>query len=980
VAGGLKTVSDSIIFSYIMKKAILLILLLWGGTRLFAATEAELQAQAERHYRTGNYPLALEDYDELVARFPLSDSAADARYFRAVSLLRLGRDKEALAAFQDIETRYRGTRYFQYVPFWLGTARQRLQDPQGAVKAFEAFLVGSRDPELVPQALLQKAQAELALGNPAAAARDLETLAGEHAGSAAAPRGVAILAFAYLSQGRATEVLTLSERTPPETLPEASRGFYRLYIAEALWALGRREEAVARYTELTSAEEAVAAAAYRRLFMGVQPEGDLKQLQDLMQKAESRFAGKASVLSDLWVQIGIESVRQGLLQLGEYFLGRAWAQPDRRSVPDTVPLYLAEIRLRRGEPAAAAALLEEYLALDPPRADRALLRLGEVRLRQESFAAAAALFERYLSSYPEGEDAPEATYRLAYARFRLGELDAASQLASRLLASQPPEPLTADLYRLQVAVHRKRGQSREAASLLAQYLEKHPQDVKARLDLLRLYFTLREYPALVAEAGRLVQQSPGLKDSDPYAYLLAGYLRGLAEIGRKQYGPALTALSGISREGTQKAGLEAIWPYNLYYQAWAQYRLNQLQPARDKAASLAEGFPGHPLFPEALYLAGWCAFTQGDYRAAAGYFGRLAKVEGETGSRALFLQAKSLANQGDKPGAAAAYRTLYTARPQSDFADDAMFEFAGLAAEQGQTSEATAAYSFLARRFPDSPLSEEALYKRAELLGAARSWQQARDAYYEYRTRYPRGRLVDASLYWGGVASAELGESFGAVLQWERLAQDFKGSPFRADALRRTAEAYAQRGDYAKAIALLSAHYQEYPEEAKAYGTADRLEELRYRQRGAGEREATLSSVIGREGGARTAKGREAMLELAQLYIYEGSARLELAPPMLQAVADKQEPASAASAQYLLGEYHFRKRELVTAANAFLKAAALNTADADRTAASLFRAAEMMSLAGRGADVRELSARLEKFFPGSQWTIEARKLPQGGTQ
>jgi TolA-binding protein len=963
-----------------MKNAILLVLLLGAGASLFAATETELQAQAERHYRSGNYRLALEGYEELLARYPLSDAALDARYFRAVSLLRLGRNRDALAALEEIESRYRGTRYLSYVYFWLGTVRQRLQDPRGAVAAFAAFLAASTDPELVPQALLQKAQAELALGDPAAATRDLESLTREHAGTESAARGAVLLAFAYLSQGRATEVLALAETTPPEALPASSRSFYRLYSAEALWGLGRREEALPLYRELASAEDAVAAVAYRRLFLSVQPEGNVSELQVLMQKAEERFAGNSSVLADLWVQIGIESVRQGLLQLGEYFLGRAWSQPERRSLPDTVPLYLAEIRLRQGQPAAAAALLEEYLALKPPRADRVLLRLGEVRLRQESYPAAAALFERYLASYAEAGDAPEATYRLAYARFRMGELEAAGQLISPLLASQASAALIPDLYRLQVALHRKRGETRQAASLLSEYLAKYPQDAKARLDLLRLYFSLREYPALVAEAGRLLQQSPGLKEADPYAYLLATYLRGLAEIGRKQYAAALIALSPITREGAEKAGLAAIFPYSLYYQAWAQYRLNQLQPARERAASLAEGFPSHALFPDALYLAGWCAFSLEDFRAAAAYFGRLAKLEGETGTRALFLQAKSLANLGDKKGAAEAFRTLYTVRPQSAFADDSMFEFAGLAAEQGQSDDATAAYSFLYRRFPESPLAEEALYKRAELFSAAKSWQQARDAFYEYRTRFPRSRLVDAALYWGGIAADELGESFGAVLHWERLAETYKESPFRADSLRRTAEAYAKRGDHAKAIALLSTLYQEYPEEARVYATADRLEELRYLQRGAGEREATLSSVIGREGGARTAKGREAMLELAQLYIYEGSRRLELAPPMLDAVTAKQEPASAARAQYLLGEYFYRKGELAGASQAFLTAAAMNPADADRTAASLYRAAEMMSLAGRAADVREVAARLERFFPGSQWTVEARKLLEGGAQ
>jgi tetratricopeptide (TPR) repeat protein len=138
--------------------------------------------------------------------------------------------------------------------------------------------------------------------------------------------------------------------------------------------------------------------------------------------------------------------------------------------------------------------------------------------------------------------------------------------------------------------------------------------------------------------------------------------------------------------------------------------------------------------------------------------------------------------------------------------------------------------------------------------------------------------------------------------------------------------------------------------------------------------------VIGREGGARTAKGREAMLELAQLYIYEGSERRELALPMLDAVTLKQEPASAARAQYLLGEYYYRKGELAGASQAFLTAAALNPADADGTASALYRAAEMLSLAGRTADVREVVARLERYFPGSLWTAEARKLLEGGAQ
>jgi TolA-binding protein len=963
-----------------MKKTLAAFCLLALAAGAFAETEQRMLSEADSQYRAGNFLLAYEAYGDFVSEFPLSDRVPDAQYRRAVSLVRLGRYRDALVLLGDIERSYRSTRYFPYVPFWQGTSFLRLEQYDRAVQAFGAFLAGSQDAELVPQALLSKAQAELALKDIGAAARDLEQLVREYPGSEARSRGVVLLAFAYLRQARASEVLSLAEQVPPGTLPEELRSLYRLYSAEALWALGRTAEAVPVYQSLLDAPDDVAAVAYRRLFMAVEPEGDLDRMQGLLQQAGGRFAGSPERLQDLWIQIGIESVRQNRPDLADYFLGRVWSLPDRRSLPDTVPIYLAELRLRRQGPAEAAALLEEYLALGPARTDRVLFRLGEVRLRQGDLAGAAAIFERFLKESPASESAVEAGYRLAYARFRLGQLEEARELARRLLREHPDSPVRQDLYRLLVAVERRRGQPKEAVSLLAAYVELYPLDLKARLDLLRLYFSLREFAALVAETDRLQQAFPALKDQDPYAYLLAGYLRGLAEVTRKQYRNAQSALVPITREAASKANLEAIHPYALYYQAWAGYRLGQYPEARNKAVELLEAYPAHALASSALYLAGWCSFAQEDYRTAASYFARLAKAGGESADKALFLQARSLANLGAEQEATQIYRTLFAAQSKSEFADAALFEYAGILAASGRTDEAAAAYRDLGQRFPASPLVEEALYKRAEVYSTGKRYAQARDAFYEYRSRFPNGRLVDASLYWGGMASLELGEKFGAVLHWEKLIDGYKASPFRADALQRTAEAYTERGDYAKALVLLTTLYNEYPQEAKVYGTAQRMEELRYRMRGASDREAALSSTIGKEGGARTEKGREAMIELAQLYIYEGGDRLELAPPMLQAVVDRQDPATAARAQYSLGEYYYRKGDTARAAQEFLKAASANPQDADRTAASLFRAAEMMKLAGRGSDVRELVGRLERYFPGSQWTTEARRLLEGGVR
>ena len=457
------------------------------------------------------------------------------------------------------------------------------------------------------------------------------------------------LAYAYLSQGRAGEVLSLAERTPSSSLPEPLRNSYQLYTAEALWNLDRREEAVSQYNELLGAEDPVAAAAYRRLFMAVEPEGDLTQMQSLMQKAESRFAGQPAVLLDLWVQIGVESVRQGKLQLGDYFLGKVWEPAGP------------------GLPAGRGAAL-------PGRAEAAPRRAGRGRRAARAVPVAEAVPDRPGPAAPGGGAPAAGAVRGGGGAVPALPLpNTPMRRKRRKPAIAWPTPATAWASWMRPCRWPRASRQRSRRARCARTCtdcwwqstasaarpgrpprcwpstwRSNPADVRARLDLLRLYFTLREYPALVNETSRLLE--PGLKDSDPYAFLLAGYLRGMAETGRKRYGEALVALEPVTREAAEKAGLDAVYPYGLYYQAWAQYKLNQLKPAREKAAAMTRPSPATRC---STTRCSWPAGVPTRWRTtsrAASYFARLSKVEGETGTKALFLQGKSLASLGRLAG------------------------------------------------------------------------------------------------------------------------------------------------------------------------------------------------------------------------------------------------------------------------------------------------------------------------------------------
>jgi TolA-binding protein len=313
--------------------------------------------------------------------------------------------------------------------------------------------------------------------------------------------------------------------------------------------------------------------------------------------------------------------------------------------------------------------------------------------------------------------------------------------------------------------------------------------------------------------------------------------------------------------------------------------------------------------------------------------------------------------------------------PRTEFSDDALYEYASIADSLGSTALAADAFARLARDFPDSEFAETALFARAESLRKGGKNADAQAAYALYRRTYPKGSLADASLYWGGVAAAAGGEPFAAVLVWEQLAAAYPASPFRAPALLKTADVYAEARQFAKALEIYDRLVAEYPDEALEAGSRIRAEQLRYQIAGVSDREAELLARIRASTG--TAR-REAQVELARLYVLSGEQKVEDGYRLALQVAAEKDPLPASRALAVAAEYLYRKGELVEAARKFLEAAATGAADAELAASSIYRAAEMMRLAERPEDVRELVQRLEQSFPSSPWTTRARKLAGEG--
>ncbi len=951
-----------------MKAAVLLLVLLAAmAAHAQSGGDTELFREAEDHYRAGNTLLALERFEDFARRYPLSDRMPDAQYRIGVCRYRLGRYAEAVETFRRVESRYATTRYLDLTYFWAGMANYHLGRWGDAVAAFERFDGRLADAEANAQALLYRSISEVELGLPAAAVRSLDRLLGAYPQSPLAPHALLRLMDLNLRSGDAAAVLAIDvTRLPPEW---QARG--RLYHAEALWRLDRRQEAAPLYESLRAEEPALATSAYQRLFALAQASGDLAAMEKLAAAAEGSLGDEPGVLEDLWLRVGAESLQRSDLDSAAYFLRRSWERggAGAGTAGRAAPRFLSTSPKSTSARAASTRLPPCSRRPRPGQARHVTLRLADVRLMQERFADAAPLYDRAAGKASTPVEANEARAQLAYCRYRLGEHAAALAITTRLLeagagGAQGAQRL--EVLRLHAAILAAQGSLDPAAAALTELLAASPADARASLDLIRVLFRKGDYREAVRRAGTAAAAAA----SDPYTRIATLYFKALAEVALKRHGDAIDSLRAITPAATAGAGLSALDPYVLYYRAWALYRRGDFAAARDQLSALLERFPAHALRQESLYLAGWCLFSLSDHRRALPLFKEVSETVGPRAQRATLLYGKSLAALGRLEEALAVFQGL--GRSQGDLADDGRFEAAAALATLGRIDAAAAAYRDMATAFPGSPLAEEALYRRGTLYREAGRNADAAAAFTDYRSRFPSGAQVDGALYWGGLSSLDSGHAFGAVLLWEILVDRYRASPYRVDALRRMAAIYEQRGEPDRALALLQRLASDYPEEAASL--RDDVQRLRLVQAGSSEREAALTVRIQREGGASSAGGRAAMLDLATLYVRQRPARLDDAQKLLTPVLASGDAALTARARYLSGELRDARGETVEAAREFVAAAAAASGDADLAPSALYRAAEAMSRAGRREDTKQLVDRLERSFPGSSWTLEARRL------
>ncbi len=973
-----------------MKRLILVLGLAALVLPVMAQTPPEdIFREGQELFERGDYEAAIERYTVLVRDYPLSELIPDAQFRRAVSLYRLGRFDEALSLLRRIEARYRSSNFLPVVPFWKGLSLYRMEDYALASRELGRFIDAPGSDDLEAQARVYKALSETSLDARPTAIETLTPLFGEEITSALGPDrsyAASLLMSLYVQTERHNDAVDFYESMDAGLVGERWRTQYTLSAAESYYALGELEAARELFLSLRDAETDAATVAFQRLFQIARRGGEQEALRRILAQAEERLAGQTEVLSELWLRVGIESYQSEAFEIAELYMRRVW-DIDRRN--PTVALYLAELLARRGETAEAIAVLDDHRDAVEAVDAQVLLRLGTLHVDREEWEDARAAFADLVAAHPDSTYVPAAQYQQSYALFQLGRINDALSVVEEALSQGQSGGFLAELLRLKAALHRERRELSAAEQALRDYLAVHPDDVDAAVERIKLLFQREQFGNVAETANQLVEAFPELATNRPDLFVQVQYMRGLSAITRRDYTTGLEYLRDVptdpdgSTAGLSSEGRDVIVPYALYYRGWAHFRVGNYRDAITAFDTLLARYSDHEFANRSAYLAGWSAFNIEDFAAARDFFQRLLAFQPEQSLRiqGFFLLGQTHVAREEYEEALIQYRNVFADFPNSEYADDALFEYAGVLATMGSLDRSVREYKNLFQSYPESPLAEEGMYRRAELLYEAQRYADARDAFFEYRSNFPNGRLHDAALYWGGMASVQVGESAGALLLWDRLIEQYRQSPFRPDAMQRTALIYEEQNQYRRALNMWSSYIAAYPERARAAGASRRADELVLQIGGLSEEEARLWVTIEEANRAESDRGRTAILELGRLLIYEGGrtqVNQNLVLPMLEEVFAKAEeaPAQAGQAAFLLAESHVRRSQPEQAAEYFLDAAQVNPEDESFVAQSLFRAAEMMEAADRIAERDEIISRLQESFPDSEWTEQALQLQE----
>jgi cellulose synthase operon protein C len=471
----------------------------------------------------------------------------------------------------------------------------------------------------------------------------------------------------------------------------------------------------------------------------------------------------------VWMPVG-RWLRLLIVALVAAGVGVVPARP--QALPPSASELLDSARglFERGSWEAALEKYQQFVTANPQSTQLpdALWQAGECCYALDRHDQALGYYLRLTEQFPEAEQSLHGWYRQGDIQLRQGKLAEAAEAFRVMLTKGPKSPLASGAaYWLGEALYRQ-GKTTEAVAAYEQCLALQPDPnyaAYANYSIGLLKVRAGDLEGGKARLQAVLDEHSGHELAPEVTYLLgeASLLGKDYEGARQLYQKVVDAYPKSRSALLAKSGLGRV------LSAAGEYA--EALPIFEEVARGPDPEAAH----EAAMRAADCLYVLGRYAEAASAYGAVADDPANPqASLGRFWAAMALERQPDKPAAVQAFTQFVTAQPQHERAVEAYLHLGTLQAESGDLEAAGKSYQLAEAGARDGQLRLQAQF------GAA---------WVTYR-RAPSDQALD---------------------EMEKLAAEAPHNDVTAQMQGRVGGLRLARGEYARAILLLSRLVQDYP-------------------------------------------------------------------------------------------------------------------------------------------------------------------------
>ena len=928
----------------------------------FGAEVATLIGQC--HLAAGDVGAAVESLTTALARYPTHELADDAAGARVESLHRGERHDETIDACSDFASHWPDSPLRDRVDFFCAASLMAKQDYPGAAERYAALLRRDPDASLARPAALRLAQCHHNRGDLAEARQGYERVI-EQDTSTTLPDAMVGLAMVLQSTGDAAGAGLWLDRFLGEFADHALTATARLQRGRAWFDEGRYDEALEVFTALGG--------------------------PDTPQRAEARYWGAKCRMR----QGAFGEAADALDQLNADF-------PDHALRPE-FSYDRAVALFQSGEHASAAKELEEYRARFPGHAmvpDALHLHaLAAHHLRD--YDRSAGLCGEFLDRYGAHRLAESVAFLNAENAFLAGQYERSIERYDAFLKRYAGSNLTDKVnFRMGIAYHRLERDDR-AAALLAPFADGHEVPEAFRVALLALgdiAFRRADWPraelhlnaylgggldgpsvddALLKLALARQRQNKHAQAVDDFDRLLnrfsdsphrvqAVFERGQSLLALGRFDDARQAFQLVIDQGESR-----FRPFALNHLGGIAIKTGDFeQAARQLESAIADT-------SDASLQAG-ATFRRGQALLAGHQFAEAEEMlrafvaahpDHADAPRARAQLAIALARQDMYPQALAAIAECE--QDNRDHLDPALFaalqhEKGWCLRQLGRVEEAAVAYRQLiaAESTPDA----HALLDLAALESDAGRYEQAGELLRRLRDQLPMSDLPDAaqlreqSTYGLAVCAFQTDRHEEAAALFAELLEEFPNTELAASAGYFCGEALFTLQRHERAVVYLARVVERYPSDAAYAAALLRMGECQaLLQRWALSEQAFVNYLQRFSDADHAFQAR-----FGVGWACENQQRYDEAMTAYRQVTEAHDGATAARAQFQIGECLFAKEQFEQAVAEFLKVDILY-AYPEWSAAANYEAGRCLERLARTVEARRQFQIVTDSYAGTDW-------------